>query len=826
MGAKNMNILKKSSKEADIVLLSALFSFVLLLSGFSSAVVADSFTPFNLLGYAQYSSSGWAQGATVDAHNDDTNDWIYNVDTVESSGQWVFNIGSNPGPGWSDGDQVTIYIDQEGTNDYQGWNGQKTITVNMAGPHQDCGTITLNPPPAPGIPGVSGPATGVINTAYNFDATATDPGSIDIKYMWDWNNDGSVDEESGWKSSGSTDTRSHSWSTTGSKTIKVKAKNKGSQESSWGSHTINILSQPPNTPSAPSGPSSGDHNTLYTYTTSTTDPENDNVYYWFDWNDGTNSGWVGPYSSGSTGSASHSWSSPGTFNIKVKAKDTSGAESGWSSTTTVTMDNSPPPVPNTPTGETSGHHGTSYSYSTNTVTDPEGDSVQYKFDWDDGSDSGWLVSPSSSHSWDEPGTYSVRVKSRDVWDESSWSSTLSVNIDNRAPNDPSTPSGPTEGNKGQSYTYTTSSSDPDGDSLEYLFDWGDSSNSGWGSSSASHAWSGEGTFQVKAKCRDDWDESGWSNTLSIIISGGPQVDADGPYYANAGDSIQFEGSASDGDPPYTWHWTFGDGGTSTNQNPTHTYSEPDLYNIRLVVTDSSSNQGSDTTFAYIGVGGGNPSPNAHGPYSGYIGEYIQFTGSVINGTSPYTWHWDFGDGNSSTEQNPTHAYNAEDTYTVILTVEDSEDKTGTDTTTATIEAVILEPDLECQGSLNWADIKPGVTVTGSFTVSNTGDPETLLNWEISEYPEWGTWTFTPESGIGLTPEDGSVTIEVTVEVPDEKNQEFSGSVIVKNSVDPSDNCEISVSLITPKNKMTYLFWQFMLRLIDRFPFLETFIDLQ
>jgi PKD repeat protein len=399
-------------------------------------------------------------------------------------------------------------------------------------------------------------------------------------------------------------------------------------------------------------------------------------------------------------------------------------------------------------------------------------------------------------------------------------------MDNRIPNIPSRPSGPTEGNIGQSFTYTTSSSDPDGDDIEYLFNWDDGTDSGWGSSSASHAWSDEGTYQVKAKCRDDWDESGWSDSLSVVISGGPQVNADGPYYANVGDLIQFEGSASGGDPPYTWFWNFGDGDTSTQQNPTHTYSEPGLHDVILVVTDSLSNEGSDTTYAYIGIGGGNPSPNANGPYTGHPGENIQFTGSVINGTSPYSWHWDFGDGNSSTEQNPIHAYSTEDTYTVVLNVEDFEGKTGTDTTTATIEAIILEPDLGCQGSLNWADIKPGVTVTGSFTVSNVGDPETLLNWEISEYPEWGSWTFTPESGIDLTPEDGSVTIEVTVAAPDEKDTEFSGSVIIENTDDSSDNCEISVSLVTPKYKLTYLFWQFMQHLIDRFPFLESFIDLR
>jgi hypothetical protein len=161
----------------------------------------------------------------------------------------------------------------------------------------------------------------------------------------------------------------------------------------------------------------------------------------------------------------------------------------------------------------------------------------------------------------------------------------------------------------------------------------------------------------------------------------------------------------------------------------------------------------------------------------------------------------------------------------VLTVEDSEDKTGTNTTTATISAVALEPDLECDGLLNWADIKPGVMVTGSFTVSNAGDPETLLDWEISDYPGWGTWTFTPDSGIGLSPEDGSVTIEVTVEAPDDKKSEFSGSVIIENTEDSWDDCEISVSLTTPKDKLTYLFLQFIQRLIDRFPILEKFIDL-
>lgn len=87
---------------------------------------------------------------------------------------------------------------------------------------------------------------------------------------------------------------------------------------------------PPVTPQAPSGDTIGNNGIEYAYTASTTDLNGDNVWYWFDWDDGSNSGWVGPHTSGQTGSASHIWSNPGTYDVKVKAKDTYGDESTWS----------------------------------------------------------------------------------------------------------------------------------------------------------------------------------------------------------------------------------------------------------------------------------------------------------------------------------------------------------------------------------------------------------------------------------------------------------------------------------------------------------------
>ena len=74
----------------------------------------------------------------------------------------------------------------------------------------------------------------------------------------------------------------------------------------------------PNKPSKPSGPNSGKPGTSYEYSSSTTDNEGDQVYYLFDWGDGTDSGWIGPYNSGDECSVSHTWTRRGSYEIKAK----------------------------------------------------------------------------------------------------------------------------------------------------------------------------------------------------------------------------------------------------------------------------------------------------------------------------------------------------------------------------------------------------------------------------------------------------------------------------------------------------------------------------
>ena len=146
---------------------------------------------------------------------------------------------------------------------------------------------------------------------------------------------------------------------------------------------------------------------------------------------------------------------------------------------------------------------------------------------------------------------------------------------------------------------------------------------------------------------------------------------------------------------------------------------------------------------------------------------------------------------------------------------------------ATEEEPVYEPDLDCSGTLSWTGVTPGDTVSGSITVENIGDPESLLDWEIESYPDWGTWTFDPDSGTDLG-EGDMVTIDVEVVAPDEQEETFAGEVVLVNSKDPDDTCSIDVSLATPVNQQVDIHPLFQ-RILDRFPnifpILKTFLGL-
>ncbi len=104
--------------------------------------------------------------------------------------------------------------------------------------------------------------------------------------------------------------------------------------------TVSIMitpNEPPEKPDKPSGETRGKVGVEYPYTTSTTDINDDQVYYYFSWGDGAASGWLGPFESGDPGEASHTWNRRGNYEIKVKSKDEHGLESEWSDPLPISM---------------------------------------------------------------------------------------------------------------------------------------------------------------------------------------------------------------------------------------------------------------------------------------------------------------------------------------------------------------------------------------------------------------------------------------------------------------------------------------------------------
>lgn len=117
----------------------------------------------------------------------------------------------------------------------------------------------------------------------------------------------------------------------------------------------------------------------------------------------------------------------------------------------------------------------------------------------------------------------------------------------------------------------------------------------------------------------------------------------------------------------SWFWEFGDGATSTDQHPAHVYHAAGPMTVSLTVTDDEGTSDTETRTAYLTVRGNPPQASfeASRPWGVTIDEF-EFNNTSDEGTGNVTYHWQFGDGAESSEENPTHTYADPGIYTVAL----------------------------------------------------------------------------------------------------------------------------------------------------------------
>lgn len=204
----------------------------------------------------------------------------------------------------------------------------------------------------------------------------------------------------------------------------------------------------------------------------------------------------------------------------------------------------------------------------------------------------------------------------------------------------------------------------------WLWEFGDGTTSN--DQNPHHTYPHDGTFHV---CLTTHDNQGCSNQYchDIIVTGtGVPVSCHALFTitnTNNPFEIHFTDASTSANTITSWLWDFGDGTTSHDQNMTHTFNHDGTYHVCLTIHD---NQGCTNQYCHEITIQHNP-PACHAEYSFHSDSTgsIQFT-NTSTGTTPHTTYaWNFGDGTSSTDENPHHHFDHPGHYTVCLFIHDS-----------------------------------------------------------------------------------------------------------------------------------------------------------
>lgn len=223
----------------------------------------------------------------------------------------------------------------------------------------------------------------------------------------------------------------------------------------------------------------------------------------------------------------------------------------------------------------------------------------------------------------------------------------------------------------------------------------------------------------------------------------------------------------------SWFWDFGDGTTSTEQNPVHTYAQNGSYTVCLTIQDANNCESSTCAFIHVDFLPSNC--NAHFGFENSPGSLeVSLTDSSMSNNIITAWTWNFGDGTFSMEQNPLHLYQNEGVYNVCLTIQD--DQNCVDSTCMTIQ--VSSSAQACLANFDVV-IDPN-TSTIFLTDQSTSDTTiTFWFWDFGD----GT-TSTEQNPVHTYGQNGSYTVCLTIQ--DAANCESTTCAFIHVDFLPSD----------------------------------------
>ncbi|MGI9605871.1 MAG: PKD domain-containing protein [Acidimicrobiales bacterium] len=380
-------------------------------------------------------------------------------------------------------------------------------------------------------------------------------------------------------------------------------------------------------------------------------------------NDPTSSSWdFGDGRSSSRSRTSHAWSTPGTYRLRLSVTNAAGSDSTF---VDVRVDPAAdPPVARFGQSGLETVIGEPLQFTDLSRNEPT--SLQWTF-----GDGASADGPDVSHSWSEPGRYRVILTVGNEAGTDRKAKTVTVRLPVFAPE----ASFNIDDSRIATGTAAQFSDTSINEPTAWRWDFGDGSSSS--SQSPSHTFSRAGTYVVRLTASN----VGGSGSAERVIE---VIDRPTASFSATADELEVSFSDTSGGNPSGWAWDFGDGTTSSSQNPTHRFSRAGTYLVSLVVSNDVAS--SSTTVEVVVA----RKPDADFSHSS-AGLTVDFTDESEDATS---WNWQFDDGTASDQQHPTHKFEEPGTYNVTLTVSNAG---GSDDVTRRVRVRLREPtvDIDC-----------------------------------------------------------------------------------------------------------------------------------
>ena len=373
----------------------------------------------------------------------------------------------------------------------------------------------------------------------------------------------------------------------------------------------------------------------------------------------------------------HTFTAPGIYSVKLTVTDFGG-----SNTITKQVEVNALPSAGFTWEQDSASLGVTFKDAS---TDADGADEIVSWEWDLGDGTTSSAESPPPHTFATTGPHEVTLTVTDVdGGTDTYSETITLNAL------PVASFSPAPGDEPREFDFQThESTDPDGTITSYAWEFGDGATGS--GPTVSHKYASVGPYDVTLTVTDN---SGGIGTFTQRVTVGNALPIAAfsatPTAGTAPVQVSFTDGSTDSDGTVDeWAWDFGDGATSADRNPSHTYKQAGSYQARLTVTDNDDGLSVEATRT-IEV---NARPSA------------SFTASSLTGPAPFeptftatatdpdgsiaSYAWDFGDGTTDSGESVSHRYTAPGTYDVRLTVTDDDGASSSETQTV---AVTLPPE--------------------------------------------------------------------------------------------------------------------------------------